>query len=104
MQRFKTTAARKLIENMEGEKDYIYAIISDNVWVSRFPVSTGVQWSCYVTTKTCPMTHGDENKTLQRYRTTSTCQKMASVGLTLNLWCTDSLRKKFWAVKDGSAG
>lgn len=31
MQRFKTTAARKLIENMEGEKDYIYAIISDNV-------------------------------------------------------------------------
>lgn len=23
MQRFKTTAARKLIENMEGEKDYI---------------------------------------------------------------------------------
>lgn len=31
MQRFKTTAARKLIENMEGEKEYIYAIISDNV-------------------------------------------------------------------------
>lgn len=59
-----------------------------SVWL--ISVRAVVQWSCYVTTKKCPVIHCDEDETSQQllldcYRTKEVRNKMACVGFNIQL-------------------
>lgn len=51
--------------------------------VNRLPVRALDQWSCFIKTKKCPLSHSDEDETLQHllldcYRTVETRDRMVT--------------------------
>ncbi|RVE75369.1 hypothetical protein OJAV_G00016280 [Oryzias javanicus] len=80
----------------------------DTVWLiahNRLPVRAIVKWSCFVQTKTCPMT-----SLINCYRTQEIRNKMYNFGLNVNvnLWSVmfglfsekipDAKRRLFWLI------
>lgn len=90
----------------------------DTVWlisVGHLPVRAVVQWSCYVTTKECPMSRCVEDETLEHlllscYRTVEIRQQMTKMGFEIdnNIQAIkyglfkekmyDSKRRLFWLI------